>query len=73
VGAEHLGDRLAEVVRVRFHAENPVALFVQQRHRPGARNRQDAVAHAGDNLPEEGVAWAAGWHQRHGRDGERGG
>jgi hypothetical protein len=55
VCAEHLGDRFSQVIGIRLHAKNPVALLVQQRDGACSRNRQHAVAHPRDDVPEEGV------------------
>jgi hypothetical protein len=34
MGAQHLRHRLPEVVGCGYDAENPISLFVEQRHRP---------------------------------------
>ena len=59
VAAEHVGERLAQVVEVGGQAENAAGFVVDQHERAGAVDGQHAVAHVGDHVAEEVVGRAA--------------
>jgi hypothetical protein len=75
-GAEYLGKRPTDVAGRRRQPEHPVGLVVHQRQRAVAAERDDAVAHAADDVAEKAVLrdharFTGGSALRQRRDGRR--